>query len=121
MLATKLKEKETVEMEPIDTVSSTITPLMPLCWQISGVSEPTRPETATTSGRTLLAVSNIAAKSFVLPALATDRSTSASLPLLLPRRYSAAALRQHPTPPHGINISQGIARRAPNPGGGGDQ
>lgn len=48
-------------MEPIDTVSSTITPLMPLCWQISGVSEPTRPETATTSGRTLLAVSNIAA------------------------------------------------------------
>jgi hypothetical protein len=27
------------------------------------------------------------------------------LPLLLPRRYSAAALRQHPTPPHGIIIA----------------
>jgi hypothetical protein len=45
----------------VDTVSSTITPLMPLCWQISGVSEPTRPETATTSGSTLLALSKIAA------------------------------------------------------------
>uniref|UniRef100_A0A0A9EU96 Uncharacterized protein n=1 Tax=Arundo donax TaxID=35708 RepID=A0A0A9EU96_ARUDO len=85
---------------------------MPLCWHISGVSEPTRPETATTSGRTLLAVSKIAAKSFMLPALATDRSTSASLPLLLPRRYSAAALRQHPAPPQGIIIPPRIDRRA---------
>jgi len=48
-------------MYSIVTVSSTITPLMPLCWHISGVSEPTLPETATTSGRTLLAVSKIAA------------------------------------------------------------
>jgi hypothetical protein len=48
-------------MKSVDTVSSTITPLMPLCWHISGVSEPTLPETATTSGRTLLAVSKIAA------------------------------------------------------------
>ena len=45
----------------VATVSSTITPLIPLCWHISGVSELTRPETATTSGRTLLAVSKIAA------------------------------------------------------------
>jgi hypothetical protein len=48
-------------MKSVVTVSSTITPLMPLCWHISGVSEPTLPETATTSGRTLLAVSKIAA------------------------------------------------------------
>lgn len=48
-------------MKLVPTVSSTNTPLMPLCWQISGVSEPTRPEIATTSGRTLLAVSKIAA------------------------------------------------------------
>jgi len=49
------------QMYSVVTVSSTITPLMPLCWHISGVSEPTLPETATTSGRTLLAVSKIAA------------------------------------------------------------
>jgi hypothetical protein len=48
-------------MKSVVTVSSTITPLMPLCWHISGVSELTLPETATTSGRTLLAVSKIAA------------------------------------------------------------
>ena len=49
------------QMYSVVTVSSTITPLMPLCWHISGVSELTLPETATTSGRTLLAVSKIAA------------------------------------------------------------
>jgi hypothetical protein len=38
---------------------------MPLCWHISGVSEPTRPETATTSGSTLLALSKIAAAQMV--------------------------------------------------------
>lgn len=39
------------------TVSSTITPLRPLCSQLIGVSEPTRPETLTTKGKTLQAVS----------------------------------------------------------------
>lgn len=40
------------------TVSSTITPLKPLCSQVIGVSEPTRPDIETTNGNTLDAVSN---------------------------------------------------------------
>ena len=86
----------------------------------------------------------------MLPALATERSTSASLstkqtnrnhrdpteiaprkekqqhakdrylPLLLPSRYSAAALRQHPTPPHGIIIAANRARELWRANGGGD-
>jgi hypothetical protein len=86
----------------------------------------------------------------MLPALATDRSTSASLsskqpirhidltgtapkkgrgakgtrdrhlPLLLPRRYSAAALRQHPTPPHGTIIAANRARELQRANGCGD-
>jgi hypothetical protein len=41
----------------LNTVSSKITPLRLLCWQLIGVSDPTRPATETTKGKTLHAVS----------------------------------------------------------------